>query len=106
MTEKFDNINNPKHYQVYPEYNLEAIDIINKLCSLNAQMLQDYQFSYYAQLLQYLFRFGRKNGLEDLKKAKFYLDRLISDIEFRENESNKQLCLDLKGDCDDENFHK
>ena len=89
MTEKFDNVNNPKHYQLYPEYNLQAIDIINKLCSLNAQMLQDYQFSYYGQLLQYLFRFGRRYGLEDLKKAKFYLDRLISDIEFRANKLNK-----------------
>lgn len=104
MTEKFDNVNNPNHYQLYPEYNLEAIDVINKLCSLNAQMLQDYQFSYYAQLLQYLFRFGRKNGLEDLKKAKFYLDRLISDIELRRAELKGQLCLDLKGDCVDEDF--
>ena len=31
----------------------------------------------YVQLMQYLMRFMDKNGLEDLKKARFYLDKLI-----------------------------
>lgn len=74
--EKNDNVNNPKHYQVLPEY--QAIDIIDKLCELNSSFFKDKEFSYYAQCLQYLFRCGNKNKLEDLQKAKWYLDRLIN----------------------------
>ena len=31
----------------------------------------------YVQLMQYLMRFMDKNGVEDLKKARWYLDKLI-----------------------------
>jgi hypothetical protein len=32
-------------------------------------------------VLKYLLRYKKKNGLEDLKKAKWYLERLITNIE-------------------------
>ena len=32
----------------------------------------------YVQMMQYLMRFMDKNGVEDLKKAKFYLDKMIA----------------------------
>jgi len=32
-------------------------------------------------VLKYLLRYRKKNGLEDLKKAKWYLERLITNIE-------------------------
>ena len=32
----------------------------------------------YVQLMQYLMRFMDKNGVEDLKKARWYLDKMIS----------------------------
>jgi hypothetical protein len=31
----------------------------------------------YVQMMQYLMRFMDKNGVEDLKKARWYLDKLI-----------------------------
>jgi hypothetical protein len=31
----------------------------------------------YTQMMQYLMRFMDKNGVEDLKKARWYLDKLI-----------------------------
>jgi hypothetical protein len=32
----------------------------------------------YVQLMQYLMRFMDKNGKEDLEKARWYLDKMIS----------------------------
>lgn len=32
------------------------------------------------QVIKYISRYKHKNGLEDLKKAKWYLDKLISEI--------------------------
>lgn len=32
-------------------------------------------------VLKYLWRYKEKNGVEDLKKAKIYLDKLISEVE-------------------------
>ena len=62
---------NPSHYKQLPA---EAIDIIeaaienapsNKIAGLHWQVLK------------YALRCWMKNGIEDLKKAKWYLDRLI-----------------------------
>ena len=33
-----------------------------------------------AQVIKYICRWKKKNGLEDLKKAKWYLDHLISKV--------------------------
>ena len=33
----------------------------------------------------YIWRWKNKNGLEDLKKARWYLDTLINSVEFEEN---------------------
>ena len=36
-------------------------------------------------VLKYLWRYKEKNGVEDLKKAKVYLEKLISEVENNEN---------------------
>jgi len=60
-----DNINQPPHYT---QGNIECIDVI-----------EDWKLSYAeGNVLKYLCRYKHKNGLEDLKKAKWYLDKLIS----------------------------
>jgi hypothetical protein len=33
------------------------------------------------QVIKYVWRYKWKNGLEDLRKARFYLDRLIAEIQ-------------------------
>ena len=68
-----DVVNRPQHYLFGGH---ELIDIIDAL-------LQDGGFNsvegfYIATILQYLVRFPKKNGIEDVKKARFYLDRLIA----------------------------
>ena len=62
---------NPKHYKHLPA---EAIDIIMaaiaKAPSNESAYLQ-------GQVLKYLLRCWEKKGIEDLRKAKWYLDRMV-----------------------------
>jgi len=66
----FDNVNNPKHYR---QGKVECIDAIES--ALGPEQFKGYLRG---NLLKYLWRTEHKNGLEDLKKAQWYLDRLIS----------------------------
>jgi hypothetical protein len=67
-----DIVNNPPHYQG----EVEAIDSIKASMSYEA-------FKGYCQgnALKYVIRYNRKNGVEDLQKAKWYINRLIKEIE-------------------------
>lgn len=63
---KSDMVNHPPHYAVG---GLECIDVIESL-GLGYHL---------GQVLKYLWRAGRKgDALEDLKKARWYLDREIA----------------------------
>ena len=74
-----DMVNHPKHYQ--STNGLEVIDVIeaftSDLTGINAFDT--------GNVLKYMCRWRAKNGLEDLKKAKWYLDHLINTIEKKEN---------------------
>jgi len=60
-----DNIN-PSHYR---QGNIEVIDFI-----------LDQKFSYLeGNVIKYISRYKYKNGLEDLNKARWYLDLLIEE---------------------------
>ncbi len=63
-----DNVNKPPHYN---QSGIECIDAI--------QAATDDGFEYYLQgnILKYLWRYRYKNGIEDLKKAQWYLNKLI-----------------------------
>jgi hypothetical protein len=67
-----DIVNNPPHYQG----EVEAIDSIKASMSYEA-------FKGYCQgnALKYVIRYNRKNGVEDLRKAQWYINRLIKEIE-------------------------
>jgi len=89
-----DNINSPKHYMLFAaedlrkEEGIEVRDVIEKLVKKisDAVKTDDYPQFYaepmftadYVQMMQYLMRFMDKNGLEDLKKARWYLGKLIN----------------------------
>jgi hypothetical protein len=94
-TAKYDVISKPKHYMLFDEMEvkergfegqgIEVRDVIEKLVRKNQQStnLDNIQASPlfdadYVQLMQYLMRFMDKNGVEDLKKARWYLDKMIS----------------------------
>lgn len=65
-----DNINHPTHYN-YGK--IEVIDFID-------QVTKNYKSSlayYIGNVIKYVSRANFKNGVEDLKKAKWYLERAI-----------------------------
>ena len=64
-----DMVNHPIHYN---KAGIETIEAI--------KAMTDGGFEYYLQgnIIKYLWRYRYKNGIEDLKKAQFYLDRLIA----------------------------
>ena len=63
-----DMVNSPPHYN---KAGVECIDAI--------QAATEEGFEYYLQgnILKYLWRYRYKNGVEDLEKAKWYLEKLI-----------------------------
>ena len=77
---QYDAVSKPKHYMLFPDKNIEVRDVIEKL----VEKMDDANTVYrplatadYVQMMQYLMRFMDKNGVEDLKKARWYLDKLI-----------------------------
>lgn len=69
-----DNVNNPSHYN---QGGIEVIDIMKAY-------LSSFNFWGYCQgnVIKYVLRSNHKgNCLEDLKKAQWYLNRLIADME-------------------------
>ena len=65
-----DNVNSPSHYQGIN--GLEVIEVHKNF--LTEEELRGY---YKGNALKYLLRERKKNGLEDLKKARKHLDWLI-----------------------------
>lgn len=82
----YDTVEKPKHYMLFTEQGIEVRDVIEKLVD-KLQNTLPYPGNYplfeadYVQMMQYLMRFMDKNGVEDLKKARWYLDKLIDSYE-------------------------
>lgn len=77
---QYDVVKKPKHYMLFEEEGIEVRDVIEKLVNKIPPVSRDYGGLFvadYVQLMQYLMRFMDKNGVEDLKKARWYLDKLI-----------------------------
>lgn len=71
-----DNVNHPSHYA---EYDPETIDMVsNRLDS--SHNLTPYQSYLWGNIIKYVDRFPHKNGGEDLKKARWYINELLSNL--------------------------
>ncbi len=70
-TKTNDAVNHPAHYT---SGGVECIDAIDSAVS----GLDGADAVYTAQVIKYIWRWKKKNGVEDLKKARWYLDRLIT----------------------------
>lgn len=66
-----DVIYEPRHYK--SKKGLETIDVIEAF----TEDLDGMKAVCQGHILRYICRWPKKNGLEDLKKAQFYLDHLI-----------------------------
>lgn len=76
-----DPVNKPKHYMLIPEKDIEVRDLMKVLADqLDEEYWRGMLVSDYIQMMQYLLRWHRKNGLEDLEKAQWYLSKIIEQV--------------------------
>lgn len=68
--EASDNVNHPSHYN---SGKFEVIDIIDEF----GKEYEGADGFCFGNVVKYVLRAKHKNGVEDLKKARWYLDRLI-----------------------------
>lgn len=64
MSENFDNVSKPRHY------NMGTIQVLDYIMDQGFDFVE-------GNVIKYVSRYKYKNGVEDLKKARFYLDKLI-----------------------------
>ena len=82
-TDKEDMVNHPPHYK---KGDMEAIDVIELVVS--GQRTGDQGFVGYllGNIMKYLLRFPHKGKpIEDLNKARWYLDKIISVVSKQQN---------------------
>lgn len=75
-------VSHPPHYQ--SETGLEVIDVIEAFTS----HLMGIEATDTGNVIKYICRWKGKNGLQDLKKARWYLDHLINHVEKLEKEND------------------
>lgn len=75
-----DQVNHPAHYKT--KNGLETIDVIDAF----TEGLVGTEAVCTGNILKYVCRWKKKNGVEDLKKAQWYLNHLISILEGAESE--------------------
>lgn len=76
-----DNVNSPSHYT---QAGIECIDAITAAVSGKTGI----EAVCVANVIKYLWRYELKNGVEDVKKAQWYLKRLVSELESKPTECN------------------
>lgn len=81
MAGNVDMVNHPDHYM--SETGLETIDVIEAFTF----DLKGIDAVCTANVLKYICRWNKKNGLQDLEKARWYLDRLIAHVKKIEAEN-------------------
>lgn len=73
-----DLVSHPAHYQT--KSGLETIDVIKAF----TENLEGIEAVDTGNVIKYICRWKKKNGLQDLKKAEWYLQHLISHVEKEE----------------------
>lgn len=87
-----DMVQHPQHYN---QGGIECIDAI-KAATVGKTGIEAFCVG---NAIKYLFRYENKNGLEDVKKAQWYINRLIQELE-EKKENNDLHNLDIDtGDC-------
>lgn len=69
-----DNVNHPKHYET-GKY--ECIDVM-----IETQGIEAVKNFCICNAFKYLYRHENKNGVEDVRKAKWYLDKYLELVDF------------------------
>ena len=69
-----DMVNHPQHYT---QGGIECIDAL-KAATVGKRGIEAVCV---ANVIKYLWRYEKKNGIEDIRKAKFYIERLLRELE-------------------------
>ena len=72
----FDVIQKAEHYNTNLPESVEVIDII----AAQTADLSGMQAFAQANVVKYVLRWQKKNGVQDLEKARYYIDRLIGEL--------------------------
>lgn len=80
--QQVDMVNHPAHYKTVN--GLETIDVIEAFTA----DLKGIEATDTGNILKYMCRWPRKNGLEDLMKARWYLNHLIAHVEKQKKEND------------------
>lgn len=79
LEDKTDLINHPMHYETGK---FECIEVMQEVFGVEA--VQNFCL---CNVFKYVYRYKRKNGKEDLKKAQFYINKFFElDIERGNND--------------------
>lgn len=76
-----DSVNHPAHYI---KNGIETIDVIDAFTA----DLKGFKATRTANIIKYILRWPSKGGLQDLKKARWYLNDLIAKLEMEEEDLN------------------
>lgn len=74
---------NPKHYDLFPEHGIQVREVLEVLCNKldAAYPVPSFLVSDYVQAMQYFMRFFEKNGIEDIKKGIWYMNKIVEQLE-------------------------
>lgn len=91
-----DMVNHPNHY--ISDSGIETIDVIEAF----TKDMEPFEAYCTGNIIKYICRWKHKNGVEDLKKARWYIDHLLgehdknSDCENEDPEEDDDLWKDIK----------
>ena len=73
MVEESNNVVHPNHY------NRTSVEVIATIKGMSTT--SEYRGFLIGNVVKYISRYSMKNGIEDIKKARYYLDLLEKDLE-------------------------
>ena len=74
-----DMVNSPPHYQLLP--GVEVYDVREAMLDKVPEGVPFSQVDDWSRATEYLMRMWQKNGIEDAKKARWYLNKLIEKMD-------------------------
>lgn len=89
-----DNVNHPSHYC---QGGIECIDALKAATVGKAGI----EAVCVANVIKYLWRYEEKNGIEDVNKAQWYINRLIQELKEKKENNTFYDPNDVVGDCDE-----
>ena len=82
--EEPDMVNHPPHYQ--SKAGIEVADVIEAF----TEDLKGYEAAWTSNVIKYVLRWKHKNGDEDLKKAIWYINRILKNHEKEKSNEGKK----------------